>query len=329
MEKPQEHIHDTNTKATTISKKVIQLINTTLKNPWDHFSERINYIIQKAIISSTKQQNNILDNECQKRIFEEVCIFLNELFKEVQIKKFYNNIPDIDLVQYWEKNIGEQFVNNIYGKDRKLFYREELKWGSCHHWTILLKNLFDILKEKWVIIENRILAYDTIWWHSALLIRFQWEKYLADINDSSKKIISSVTELNKKHETKEFSKLSFNKKHEDWKYYFDSTREFAEYIKKRPSKWATIEFKPKFENGEENDIRLELWKGYIALIINGEIQKYRVNTFSLEYHWSEYEVIESLLKNIHGSKDQKQEISKYLYMIVNKIDPQKILEIYK
>lgn len=315
-----------------ISERVIHLINQTIKNPWDNFADRINYIIQKAI-NVTKQQWDVVDEECQKKVFNEVYLFLNGLFKECQIKKFYNNIPSINIQQFWEKSLWEQFINNIYGKERKLFYRDELKWWSCHHWTILLKNLFDTLKDNGLQIENRIVAYDGISWHSAILIKFQWKEYIADIhgfNESSKKIINSVEELNKIYNTKEFSKFSFQRKYDKNKYYFDTITEFSEYINNRKQVTATIEFKPKIENNEEVEIKMEFGKWYISLILNGKIYKYRVDNFRIDKNYKNpYDAIEYLLKNIHWSKEHKQELGKYLNMIVSKVNREKIYTIYK
>lgn len=315
-----------------VAERLIELINETIKNPWDTFSNRINYMIEKAL-NWAKKDGNIMDPWCQKRVFDEVVSFLNSLFKECRIKKFYNNIPSLNISQYEQKDLGGKFVNNIYGKERKLFYKKDLKWGSCHHWTILLENLFELLKKNWLLIESRIIAYNTKGGHSAVLLRFQWEEYIADIhgfNESSKKVINSTKELNKIYWTNEFSNFSFKKTHDGTKYYFNTTKEFAEYIEKREQTTGVIEFRPRLESNEEKDIKIEFWKGGLSLSINGEMLKYTVDNFTADKSYKNpYDAIEYFLKHTHWPKEHKQELGKYLTMIVTKVNREKIYNIYK
>ena len=237
-----------NTYQGQATKKTIYLINQILKNPWDAFWNRIDSII-KRVISSINPES-IQDKLVQMKSFNEICDFLNGLFKEIQIKKFYNNIPKTTLAAYSKKNLWNQFINNIYGKERKIFYRDEVNWWDCYYRTVFLKHLFDTLKSKWLDIQNRIFIYDENRWHSSIIIKFQWETYLADyglFNQLFNKLISPITDLNWLYQRAGLTKLSFNRKNDVWIRYFDEIKTFVDYISDKKIDSAAIEFNPKFE----------------------------------------------------------------------------------
>lgn len=327
----QENQNNINCKQKDVSKKITHLINETLKNPWDNFGDRIDYIINKVISSINPE--SISNEQVQKKIFHEICDFLNRLFKEIQIKKFYNNIPKIDLNSYSKKNLWNQIINNIYWKERKIFYKNEINGWDCNYWSILLKNLFDKLKSKWLNIQDRIFAYDINRWHSGVIIKFQWETYLADVswfNQIVGKTISPVSDLNWLYETKNFTKFSFNRKNDFWLRYFDEKKDFIDYINSKKINSAAIEFNPRLVDWKEKNIRIQLFKKFISLRIDWKEKRY---IFDKNFDFSKvcknsHEVLDCLLKWIIADKNEKHEIRLYFDMIRDKIDPKKINEIF-
>jgi len=331
MEKQSEsNQNPVNSKNKNISSKVTSLINETLANPWENFWDRIDYIINKVI--SSIDPESIKDDELtQKKVFDEVCDFLNNLFKEIHIKKFYNTIPKTDLNSYAKKNLWNQMISNIYWKERKLFYKKEVNWWSCHYRSVFLKKIFDILKSKWFNIQDRIFLYDKNR-HSGVIIKFQWETYLADywlFNQMFDRVISPITLLNGIYQDGKNDKFSFTKKMDFWLKYFDETKDFIENInsKKLDSFW--IEFNPRLNDWKEHNIRIRIYKKHITFRLNGEEKKY---FFEKNFNLSKvcknsHETLDCLLWWLIAKKSEKQELKIYFDMIRDKINPQKVQEI--
>jgi hypothetical protein len=258
---------------------------------------------------------------------------LNWLFKEINIKKFYNSIPKIDLLEYSQNNLWHQFINNIYWKERKIFYRKEISWWNCHYWSVFLKNIFDTLKSRWLDIQNRIFVYDEDWWHSSVIIKFQWEIYLADyglFNQMFNKIVSPISDLDWFYQKGDFVKVSFNRKNDVWVHYFDEIKDFVYYINSKRTISAAIEFNPRLEQWKEKKIKIQFFKKYLSLSIDWEEKKYLIkDDFILSKMCKDYhEVLDCLLKWILAERQQKCEMKLYLDMIRDKINPKKIYEIF-
>lgn len=331
MEKENRWSHDiSGSKHKDISKKTIYLINQTLKNPWEDFWDRIDSILHRIIFSMNP--NSLHTPELQKKIFDQIWDFLNGLFKEIHIKKFYNNIPKTNLSVYSKKNLWNQFVNNIYGKEWKIFYKDEVNGWDCYYRTVLLKNLFDILKAKWLDLQNRIFVYDENRWHSSLVIKFQWKIYLADyglFNQIFGKMISPIEDLNWLYQKGHFTKISFNKKNDLWVRYFDEMKDFIDYISNKKINSAAIEFNPRLESGKEKNIRIQFFKKYISLRINWKENTYLLkDKFILSQLCKHHrEILDCVIKWLVASKEEKQEIKIYFDMILSKIDPKKLYEV--
>lgn len=315
-----------------VSKRVINLINESLKNPWDDFGDRINYIIDKLIWGI--KQKNIKDPNIQKELFEKVYIFLNSFFKEIEIKKFYNNIPKISLDKYANMNIWNQMVNNIYGKEWKIFYREQVNGWDCYYWTLLLKSIFERLKAEWLQIQERIFVYDEPWGHSSIIIKFQGKTYLADyglFNQMFGGCIAPIEQFDGHYQKWAFTKVSFNKKGDDGVLYFDELKEFINYLSQKKINAAAVEFNPKLMDGKEHHVRIVFFKKYITFTINKTEHKYSFEDwFSLPKTCkSTDEILGCLLKWIHAEKQEKNELKLYFDMIKSKINTAKIYEIFQ
>ena len=185
-----------------------------LSSPNENMIQELNYVFEKFL--RLVSMSDLKNEEIQKTIFQNVFDFLNKLFEKIDIKKFYNNIPKINIKQYSENSVWEMFLHNIYWKERKLFYRDEIEWWSCSYWTILFKRFFDELEKKWLKIKSDIFFYpnndlEGWWWHSWLIITFQWKDYLVDFwwfnSMQDNPIMENIDVLNEKYESTVFDAL--------------------------------------------------------------------------------------------------------------------------
>lgn len=306
-------------------------INSVLENPTEDFDININTILDRIINISTKRLSE--DPKCQKLFFEQTCSFLNSIFGNVHIKKFYNTAPILSFKEYDKMTIWQEATHNIYGKERKLFYKNQVGWWSCHHWTILLKKIFDELQSKWLNVKSRILLYSNIGWHSLVGIQFQGKLYIADasgINYKFNKIISSLDELPKEF-SKHLAHFSFNKKHDkDGKMiYFDDRKEFVDNVSEKPIKNISLKFKPKLKN-LTTDVSLDINKNSVILGIDWE-----VTTFPLPKNFTiptnivkTHKILDHILHNVSWNKEQKYELQQYLSIVATKINPEKLKSIF-
>lgn len=86
-----------------------------------------------------------------QKVLDIVLDFIEDIFQTFNIKIFYNLTPNVSYQEYARKPIGEQLVNNIFdgkmsAKNPNFIERDFVKWGNCHHWSIMIKKIFDKIK---------------------------------------------------------------------------------------------------------------------------------------------------------------------------------------
>jgi len=81
--------------------------------------------------------------------------FIQNIYKNFGVTYFYNRSPDISYEEYDAYPIGQQVLNNIF--DGKVYIKRDclikedyVMWGSCHHWTLLIKKIFETIDLPWV-----------------------------------------------------------------------------------------------------------------------------------------------------------------------------------
>jgi hypothetical protein len=127
------------------AQKTIGQINAILADPADHFEQDIDKLLRRTLaVSAKKITPNAAD---QKEVFDSICHFLNTAFANINIKKFYNTAPNISFHEYNQLPLGEKFAHNVYGKEWKLFYKDAVSGGNCHHWTLMLNDCFHYLQK--------------------------------------------------------------------------------------------------------------------------------------------------------------------------------------
>ena len=351
------------TKCQIFSDKITDEIWKTIENPDENLTQNLNKIINKAFRLISK--NNLDDSDIQKEIFEQILSFLNDLFWKFEIKKFYNNIPKNDIKKYSEKNLWEQFIHNIYWKQRKLFYREEIGGWSCSYWTILFKHFFEELEKRWMDLKSEIFFYPNNdisgWrWHSWVIVSFQWKEYLADFwwfnQNNDNPIIESIDNLNKIYcsnnfdcfksdAIKKYHKIQKKEKKKDntWLLFFHDIWTFVDRRSQRARNNATIEFVPKLDWKESKDVKFEFQSDKIYLTINGiqHIFIYKKNKKSLndipdenffDYfisHIHHLQTTNKSTKEIIKIDWEKTIFTEYLNLIRKKINIQKLRKIYE
>ncbi len=349
------------TKCQIFSDKISNEIWKTIGNPDENLTQSLNKTFNKVFKLISK--NDLNNPNIQREIFEQILSFLNNLFWKVEIKKFYNNIPKTDIKKYSEKNLWEQFIHNIYWKQRKLFYRDEI-WGwSCSYWTILFKHFFEELEKRGMNLKSEIFFYpnddmDGWRWHSWVLVSFQWKTYLADFwgfnQNNDNQIIESVDNLNKIYCTNNFDcfkddaikryyKTPKKKKEKfKWPLFFHDVWTFTERRSQRARNNATIEFVPKLDWKQSKDVKFEFQPDKVYLTIDGiqhtftyvkdgktprDIPDEKFFDYFIS-HIQHLQTTDKSTKEIIKIKWEKTIFTEYLNIIREKISIEKLRKIY-
>ena len=336
----------------------------------DRFSDEIWQVLSEANDDITGNIDNIFkkflklvsisdlqDSKIQKLIFDQIFEFLNSLFSKIDIKKFYNNIPKTDIKHYDEKTVWQMFLHNIYWKERKLFYRDEVEWGSCSYWTILFKHFFEELEKKWMDIQTDIFFYpvnDKTWgrWHSGVIVTFQGKDYLIDFwgfnSHFENEIIEDINVLNKKYEANSFN--CFKRKNIEkyyktkWKkdeklMFFPDTWTFTSRWIQRGRNNATIELKPNLDFEGSKNVKVSFYPNRIILNIQDKEITFLLDERRIKSNQSisDENIFDLLLSSITRQtsastaleyKNNKQELEKYLSLVWSKINIQNLRKIY-
>lgn len=129
-------------------------------------------------------------HENPEKIIEMVLKFIENIFKNFDVKLFYNLTPNISYKEYAKKGVGEQIINNIFdgklsnknpdkdpNKVQNFIEKEYIKWWNCHHWSILVKKIFDILKIKGLDCQIRRFQQG----HSFVMMQYKNKMWMLDM----------------------------------------------------------------------------------------------------------------------------------------------------
>lgn len=363
IEDPDKKEEQKKTKCQIFSDKISNEIWKTIESPDENLTQSLNKIFNKVFKLISK--NDLSNPNIQREIFEQILSFLNNLFWKIEIKKFYNNIPKTDIKKYSEKNLWEQFIHNIYWKQRKLFYRNEIGGWSCSYWTILFKHFFEELGKRWMNLKSEIFFYpmkdiDGGRWHSWVIVSFQWKDYLADFwwfnQNNNNPIIENIDNLNRIYSSnnfdcfksdaiKKYYKLQKKgkKRKDTWLLFFHDIWAFTDRRSQRSRKNATIEFVPKLDWKQSKDVKFEFQPDKIYLTIDGiqHIFIYKKdhkplkdipNEKFLDYfisHIQHLQTTNKSTKEIVKIKWEKSIFTEYLNLIREKINIQNFRKIYE
>lgn len=336
--------------------KISSEISDTISNPNENLTKKLDSIINKSFKLISK--NDLKNPEIQKEVFEQIIKFLNDLFWKIDAKKFYNNIPKTDIQKYSEKSLWEEFMHNIYWKNRQTFYIDEVWWWDCYYRTVLFKKFFDELSKKWLNIQSDIFLYNLdSWWHAWVIITFQNKDYIVDIwwiPATFGLTAVSLEDLNRLTDSKwfnNFSRNNINKQKEAfrrnlkkrWLIFFSNTTDFISKISEKNNQSATIEFNPDLDWEWSKNVKFEFYPNKICLMVDNiqHIFLYKKNTKSLknipdekffDYFISQIKYLSSNDKATNQmfiSSWEKSTFTKYLNLIRKKISIQKLRKIYE
>jgi len=344
------------TKCQIFSDKISNEIWEIISNPNENLAKNMNSIIKKSFKLISK--NDLRNQEIQKEIFRQIIKFLNDLFLKIDAKKFYNNIPKTDIQKYSEKSLWEEFIHNIYWKNRQTFYINEVWWWDCYYWAILFKKFFEELAKWWLNIQSDIFLYDLdSWWHAWVIVTFQDQDYIIDIWWIAATFwltAVSLKDLNKLTVTKaydNFSRKKINKQKQTskriskkkWLIFFSDINDFISKISEKNNHSATIEFNPDLDWGWSKNVKFEFYPDKICLTIDNvqHIFSYKKDKKAqnnihdekfLDYFIWQIKYLSSNNKTtnqIFISSWKKSTFTKYLNLIREKISIQKLRKIYE
>ena len=344
------------TNCQILSDKISSEIWETISNPHKNLTKKLDSIINKSFKLISK--NDLKNPEIQKKIFEQIIKFLNDLFWKIDAKKFYNNIPKTNIQKYSEKSLWEELMHNIYWKNRQTFYINEV-WGwDCYYRTILFKKFFDKLTKMWMNIQSNIFLYNLdSWWHAWVIVSFQDQDYIVDIwwiPATFWLTAVSIEDLNRLTVSKSFDNFSREKinKHKEatkrnpkkrWLMFFSDTNDFISMISEKNDHSATIEFNPNLDWEWSKNVKFEFYPDKICLTIDNiqHIFSYKKSTKPqknipdekfFDYFISQIRYLSSNDKTTNQAFKnswEKSIFTKYLSLIREKINIQNLRKIYE
>lgn len=286
----------------------------------------------------------------QKAFFDDICCFINFFVDDTYLSTVHNSIPKISYENYNEKTVWGQLFQNMYARNRWMEWISG--WWSCSHWTILLYNFFNKLKEAWLDVKIKIFRYknldDTIAWvassqrHSWLIVNFQWEDYMVDhdglIYDRSKSIARPITpyidisERTNNEENKQFfENFKYDNAQETDKVkFFDNMDEFIAHCKVYPE-YYKVAFYAKFPGKEKaENLKYEFWNHSFLLWVDGEEYEYYLRDSNI----SPNNLLDNMAKKVFVKRkwdeflpitdSDRVHIKKYLKLVGSKIDLDKV-----
>lgn len=295
-------------------------INSILAHPKNDFCDQINTILERMLNYSIKNLND--DDVSQKNYFDHVCHFMNSLFGNIHIKKFYNTAPKISYHDYNQMNFGSQITHNIYGKDWQLFYRNEVWWWSCHHWTILFYNVLEKIKKGWIDIDFKIALYTETEWHSMIIMNFQWESYCIDIGKYNEDIIRKITTKDDIYNLPALLKAKEIN-------LFNNIQDFVTTLEKKSFKNIRLIFRPKIENNDSKDIEITINNENITVSVEDKDYQVFTNNIILPKKIRDWEVINYIIQNSKWNKIDKEEIMKYINIVRLKININRLKSLFQ
>ncbi|PZM87404.1 MAG: hypothetical protein DLD55_01620 [candidate division SR1 bacterium] len=273
--------------------------------------------------------------EDHEKIFEEICIFLNQMFEQLKVKVLYNTHPNFPLKWYKESSLGEQFLSNIVDKEEKLLERTEINGGTCYYWTIFLKQLFDRLKEIGIPLNTSIFVFNEPLGHAGLLIDYQGKKYLADMSGYNKPLGKTIIALNDKHlpyeeEVKTIIPFLLDQNPLGKRIaYFKEIKPFVDFLEKMkiPSLGISLNTKDYMNEKQNVQIKLSFTPKQLVFQKDKKIQ-YLPYPQEFPFHkYSEEKILDALITSLDCEEELKAELSHYLNGIQEKINLQKVYEL--
>ena len=169
-----------------ITKRYQEKIKSVL-NEKDDIQGAIDYIV--TTFTHLIKRYNLIDEENQKLIFEQIVIFMNNLYLELRSKYIFNTLSNNDLEEFNWLSIWNK-LNNLF----QMEWNHSNAWCSCRHYALLFKHIFDIIEENFRLwISNYLYLEKTDWLnHAWLVVTFKWKNYLVDSSFFNGKLMQPI-----------------------------------------------------------------------------------------------------------------------------------------
>jgi len=140
----------------------------------------------------------------ENNVFEQIIIFVNFLYRKLNAKYLFNTISRNDVNVFNEMTIWDKLESTLYRKWK--IWENYNTWCCCKHYTLLFKDFFDRLEEKWLNISSYLYAEKTNWFnHTWMVVIFNWRNYIVDTTYYNKKLMQPLDELWEKY----FKRMQF------------------------------------------------------------------------------------------------------------------------
>ena len=152
--------------------------------------EAIDYIVRT--FTHLINRYNLTDEKNQELIFEQIVIFMNNLYSVLRSKYIFNTLSNNNLKEFnwlpiWNK------LNNLF----QMKWNHSNAWCSCRHYALFFKHIFDTIEENFRLwIQNYLYLEKTDWLnHAWLVVTFKWKNYLVDSSFFNGKLIQPIDNL--------------------------------------------------------------------------------------------------------------------------------------
>ena len=229
------------------------------------FLRIMNVQVEKFIKEVEKLKELHKDSE---KILTIVLDFIENIFNNFDVKKFYNLTPNITYDEYANKQIGEQIINNVFdwklsAKSINFIEKDYVKWWNCHHRSILIKKIFDTIKIKWVNCQIRRFPK----WHSLTVFTYKNKYWFLDIIEEWKSL--TLKEINSQWWFKNYeisNKVWYDEGSSIMD--FDKAEKFAKHTDRENTKWVRLQVDRIKAEVFGDTLKVEITKDQWRKIIN-------------------------------------------------------------
>lgn len=270
-------------KSTVETIKVTKTLLKLFDNIEDQdFLRIINTQVEKLLKEVEKLKELHEDPE---KILNIVLDFIEDIFKNFDVKMFYNLTPNISYNEYADKQIWEQIINNLFDwklsdKSPNFIEKDYVKWWNCHHRSILIKKIFDEIKIPWVACKIRRFPKS----HSLLVFTYKDKYWFLDMIEEWR--VLNLKEINKQWWFKNYeitNKVLYDEGSSIMD--FDSIEKFSKNAENESNKWIRLQIDRIKAEVEWDILKIEItkdkWKKkrYFEIRLNKYTKTYNKKEF--------------------------------------------------
>lgn len=289
----------------------IKLVNNSINQilNLDNYKEFISDSFNVFILNAKNYYDSIVKWEEWNIWKENFVKYINLLFLFLRVRKLYNTSPRDSFSDFYDMELSERFLKLVIPKWIELPFLNTSTWWSCHNYSMVFKDFFDIL---WI--DSKVIFCNPISNHSFVLANIFWKYYIIDPLFNKKWFIEEVNVWDtiklwfiSEWEIKELSsnllKIIHHKEFSsedkiEKLVIFDSIDDFKKILDNRIIKYIIFEY---FSEKEQEIFRFEL--------SNEFMDKLNIETFLWNLHFK-YQIKIHKIKEFFKDKNI-EELSNY------------------